>query len=343
MYQTGSIAAVGICIRLPDYVPAGGQKAYEIRDNFADYCGIFISGNIAGADINGNTAFLCRNTFIKSAVKSPVPSGDGTEIDGATLATDADEDKGIRVTVLEEQESDGKIVTAKITVEPGDLVYINTSMNTKVWGHGLIDDNGDIVDAILGNRKGYYIIPDDVTGIRLTILESAVAESSITIYHSWNYVTSQEDGNESYSISIRNNKIIGATSTDYSKGLNVLGESISLTGYNEVTMESNQFENGTDNVIVLDECNKIAILRNQFINAPSYCVYIDPNQSPQEVTVKGTGKSYIKYTDCDRILIENNIAFGYKENDDSPFYVTNPVMDDDTPVEYSASNKFDHA
>jgi hypothetical protein len=173
--------------------------------------------------------------------------------------------------------------------------------------------------------------------------ESDISSSSLTVYGSYAMEDLNTAVQESVPISISGNRVMGAKETDYTPGLNIPEKMLKVKSFANLVIDGNEIINGTDDVVVLDKCDKLVVTNNKFIESPSYCTYIDPEQDPEEVTVKGTGKSYIKYTDCDRIIIENNIAFGYRESDESPFYVTNPVMNGENPAEYSASNKFDHA
>ena len=334
------------CIKFPDYAYSEYVDEIVVENNFADFCGVFIGGNIMGADIINNSVFKCRNAFIKAKAKTPVPNGMGTTIVGLDLfgGTLPEESEAVYVPTLKIATREGRKLTQPIPVQPGNLVYIHGTGNTRVWGHGLVDSNGELIDAILANADRYYIIPEGVAGIRVDVVERLLSESYIIIYPSYEDVDLETAQQNSIPITIFDNQIDAATETDYTPGLNIPEKLIDIKSFSNLIISNNGFENGTDDIIVLNNCEKIMVSENHFIESPSYCIYnIGTEEEPEEITVTGEGKSYIKYTDCRRIVIENNVAFGYRESDDSPFYVTNPVMNGNVPVEYSESNKFEHA
>ena len=329
-----------VCIKFPDYIDPNLGKAFNVRDNFADYCGIFISGVMFGADVSMNTSFQCRNAFINSHATVISPSGDGTTISGnALLGANPETDKGVNAHSMEIKESEGKTLTDVIDVTEGQVLRIGFKLNTRVWGHALLNSNGDIVDCIVANREGDYIIPEGITGIRLTLITSQISNCSITIFDSYDIVSASEEIGDLTPISIHDNRVIGATETDYTYGRNILEDAVIIKGYKNLIIDSNEFNNGVGNVINLDNCKKISITNNKMVNSPSYCeVYNEDGDLTEHPD--GAGKNYIKLTDCDRYVIIDNVAISGNRYDGSTTpYVSIPISVNGS--EYTdSSNRF---
>ena len=329
-----------VCIKFPDYIDPDLGKAFNIRNNFADYCGTFIAGALFGADVSMNTSFQCRNAFVRSQATVISPTGDGTTISGSSLLGDNPEtDKGVNAHSLEVKESEGKTLTDVIAVSAGQILRLGFRLNTRIWGHALVDENGEIVDCIVANRVGDYIIPEGITGIRLTLITSQISTCSITLFDSYSIVSASDEVDDLTPIMIHDNRVIGATATDYTWGRNILEDAVIIKGYKNLIIDSNEFNNGVGNVISLDKCKKITITNNKMVNAPSYCEVYDEDGDLDE-TAEGTGKNYIKLTDCASYVIVNNVAISGNRHDGSTTpYVSTPVSVNGEAYT-DASNKF---
>lgn len=342
-------------ILFPEYIKPELAREIIIMNNFADYGGVFISGNILGADIHNNTAYLCRNSFINASAKVPTPTGTGTTYAGTAMFEDhtvPEESWAINVNTLQEVEysSNALVLTQIIAVQPNSLVNIQAGWSTSVWGHGLYNADGQLVDAILANTKGYYIIPDDVTGIRVAMKRSDVATSSISIYTpgNWDYTNAATAQASAIAIKVYNNRVIGAEATDYTPGRNILGKTVVLQHMSNFEFVGNDFMGGTDDVVTLYGCNKFIFNSNNFINSPSYCLVYGLDNALKE-TVQGTDKHYIVMTNCSRFVMKDNVAFhGLQYNSETGTadidraYVRVPVLSDDPSYTVDPSNTFEY-
>lgn len=341
------------CIQFPDYVEPTMQREVLIKDNLADYCGIFVQGNIFGAHIEQNTAYLCRNTFIKGAATVLYPDGESTEISGNALFDPLYNSENLTIRVKTNPPSifskTGLMLSKPIAVNPGNLVLFNKSWGTSAYGHGLLDalpegddpeeDDQHIIDAISASVGTKFVIPEGVHYIRLTMKAEEASTAVCTIYESYTTSTQDHASESDFPIVIKNNKIVGAIITDYSPGYNILKKQVEITDIGNIVIDSNIFENGTDNVIELNTCDFVIIDGNKFINAPSYCEVIATDEIKD-----GEGKNYINMTYCSKFEILNNIAEFIKRHDGSQTpYVNVPVSVDGSAYQYDDSNKFDYA
>lgn len=337
------------CIKWPEYANPDSLRASVIRDNYADYCGDFFSGDAHGIEIKNNTLYLCRGALVNSEAETVVV-GEGTVMTGQDLFVGGlpSTQSSINVFTLQEIERSGIYLTPFIPVTPGGAFAVNFNIATNVWGHGLYHREGNeyvIVDAVSALNKGLFVIPENVTHIRFTVAASDVCHMEVTLYDSYSTGTDGDAAVESYAdqqIMISGNTVCGAIVTDYSPGLNVMENAIKMKGYACVTIRDNTFENGISDVINLDKCRKVTIDGNHMMSAPRYCEVYDADN---ELTVyEATGKNYIKMTNSENIVIRNNLAVaGKKYNGDEEAYVTVAVTMDGDPVDVSAKNDFEVA
>lgn len=336
------------CIKWPSYyMDDTMSRACEIRENFVDYCGDFFSGVVKSTIIRQNILYLSRGALVRSKAYALEGAGTPVTYDADSLFPDERSPlKGaVNVYSLRENafaDTSGIWLSTGISVTPGGAVDIGWAFSTDVWGHGFYDSNDEVIDAVLANSHGLVVVPDGAAYLKVACLESALDTAVVTVYPAYQTVeiTEKESSYANQPIVIEDNLVSGAIKTDYSPGLNIMDQAIALEGYRNVLIKGNVFANGVSDPITLTNCDKVRVLDNDFSSAPSYCEVFD--SSGESVVYDGTGKHYIKMTDCDQIKIKGNTATkGIDHEGRDRSYVSVPVTMDGIAFTVDSTNEFD--
>ena len=329
-----------VCIQFPDFIPATSSRAFTIRNNFADYCGNFFSGNLFGVLLDGNQCYLSRGAFIDSTCKILDESQPLATLDYDDLfPTTPTANRGILAASGNVGTGTNIYASDYVTIPAGTkYIKLNWTISTRVWGHFFWTSNDEPIRGVLAHSD-LMAVPEGAAKIRFTVPTSKAANLVVRMLSETWATTTTEGSYADKPIEIKNNSVCGAITTDYSYGLNIMTKAILLQYYDNCIISNNEFTNGVGDVIVLDTCSNVLIDGNKFVSAPSFCdVYSKDAPQGPPTTYTGAGKNYIKMDDVTGERIKRNIAYAIGEN-----YVQTAVTMDGVAYTADSTNNFEVA